>query len=236
MDGHRAATARNPPTESGRVAAARSSSEGGSVEESPDSTGHGCWREPGRGDLPEQGNREQTADGRHRRRRRAQARVKRCGKSAPASGATPAAGNPHPVLLFRRLLDYHPENKTQIAMVKRSKGAPNLKKPVATSSRTRVPVSPESGRLPLASFLVTPITNGQVTTATIARPAHPLTWLNVVHYDIKIKCSGAMLCGPRSGKALNFSVDARDWSDIILTLSDEDDTVSVDVVVHWEVR
>ena len=26
----------------------------------------------------------------------AQARVKRCGKSAPASGATPAAGNPHP--------------------------------------------------------------------------------------------------------------------------------------------
>jgi hypothetical protein len=31
-----------------------------------------------------------------RRRQPAQARVKRCGKSAPASGATPAAGNPHP--------------------------------------------------------------------------------------------------------------------------------------------
>jgi hypothetical protein len=31
-----------------------------------------------------------------RRRYPAQARVKRCGKSAPASGATPAAGNPHP--------------------------------------------------------------------------------------------------------------------------------------------
>jgi hypothetical protein len=30
-----------------------------------------------------------------RQRRPAQARVKRCGKSAPASGATPAAGNPH---------------------------------------------------------------------------------------------------------------------------------------------
>jgi len=35
----------------------------GGVEESPDSTGQGCWREPGRGDLPVQGNREQTADG-----------------------------------------------------------------------------------------------------------------------------------------------------------------------------
>ena len=31
-----------------------------------------------------------------RRRWAAQARVKRCGKSAPASGAIPAAGNPHP--------------------------------------------------------------------------------------------------------------------------------------------
>src|SRR5690554_3869716 len=30
------------------------------------------------------------------RQRRAQARVKGCGKSAPASGAIPAAGNPHP--------------------------------------------------------------------------------------------------------------------------------------------
>jgi hypothetical protein len=69
----------------------------GGVEESPDSTGHGCWREPGRGDLPVQGNREQTADGvPPGNRRLAQARVKRCGKSAPASGATPAAGNPHP--------------------------------------------------------------------------------------------------------------------------------------------
>ncbi len=67
------------------------------VEESPDSTGQGCWREPGRGDLPVQGNREQTADGgAPGDRRPAQARVKRCGKSAPASGATPAAGNPHP--------------------------------------------------------------------------------------------------------------------------------------------
>ncbi len=75
----------------------RSGRSGGRVEESPDSTGHGCWREPGRGDLPVQGNREQTADGGAPGDRwPAQARVKRCGKSAPASGATPAAGNPHP--------------------------------------------------------------------------------------------------------------------------------------------
>jgi len=75
----------------------RSGRSGGRVEESPDSTGRGCWREPGRGDLPVQGNREQTADGgAPGDRRPAQARVKRCGKSAPASGATPAAGNPHP--------------------------------------------------------------------------------------------------------------------------------------------
>jgi hypothetical protein len=75
----------------------RSGRSGGRVEESPDSTGQGCWREPGRGDLPVQGNREQTADGgAPGDRRPAQARVKRCGKSAPASGATPAAGNPHP--------------------------------------------------------------------------------------------------------------------------------------------
>ena len=75
----------------------RSGRSGGRVEESPDSTGQGCWREPGRGDLPVQGNREQTADGGAPGDRwPAQARVKRCGKSAPASGATPAAGNPHP--------------------------------------------------------------------------------------------------------------------------------------------
>jgi hypothetical protein len=53
----------------------------------------GCWCEPGRGDLSVQGNREQTADGPGNR---AQARVKRCGKSAPASGATPAARQPPP--------------------------------------------------------------------------------------------------------------------------------------------
>ena len=75
----------------------RSGRSGDRVEESPDSTGRGCWREPGRGDLPVQGNREQTADGGAPGDRwPAQARVKRCGKSAPASGATPAAGNPHP--------------------------------------------------------------------------------------------------------------------------------------------
>ena len=53
----------------------------------------GCWCEPGRGDLSVQGNREQTADGPGNR---AQARVKRCGKSAPALGATPAARQPPP--------------------------------------------------------------------------------------------------------------------------------------------
>ena len=53
----------------------------------------GCWCEPGRGDLSVQGNREQTADGPGNR---AQARVKRCGKSAPASGATSAARQPPP--------------------------------------------------------------------------------------------------------------------------------------------
>ena len=40
------------------------------------------------------GNRKQTADGR-RLRTDAQARVKRCGKSAPVPGAISAAGNPH---------------------------------------------------------------------------------------------------------------------------------------------
>ena len=53
----------------------------------------GCWCEPGRGDLSVQGNREQTADGPGNR---AQARVKRCGKSAPALGATSAARQPPP--------------------------------------------------------------------------------------------------------------------------------------------
>jgi hypothetical protein len=78
------------------VAASLGSARDG-VEESPDSTGRGCWREPGRGDLPVQGNREQTADGaRSGDRRCAQARVKRCGKSAPASGVTPAARQPPP--------------------------------------------------------------------------------------------------------------------------------------------
>ena len=55
----------------------------------------GCWREPGRSDLTVSGNREQTADG-AAPRSGAQARVKRCGKSAPAPGATPTAWQPPP--------------------------------------------------------------------------------------------------------------------------------------------
>jgi hypothetical protein len=58
------------------------------VEESRDSNGHGAGEMLGRGDLTEQCNREQTADGRDLPD---QARVKRCGKSAPAHGVTRAA-------------------------------------------------------------------------------------------------------------------------------------------------
>ena len=65
----------------------------------------GCWREPGRGDLTDKCNREQTADGPGDR---SQVRVKRCGKSAPAAtvtssarqtppGARPSRGHGRPV-------------------------------------------------------------------------------------------------------------------------------------------
>jgi hypothetical protein len=53
----------------------------------------GCWREPGRSDLTDRATESRppmAGPG------SAQARVKRCGKSAPSPGATSADGNPHP--------------------------------------------------------------------------------------------------------------------------------------------
>ena len=52
----------------------------------------GCWREPGGGDLTTKCNRERPPmDGQP-----SQVRVKRCGKSAPACGATRGSGKLHP--------------------------------------------------------------------------------------------------------------------------------------------
>jgi hypothetical protein len=109
------------------------------VEEGRGSTGQGCWREPGRGDLSVQGNREQTADGPSDR---AQARVKRCGKSAPASGATPAARQPPPGARSNR----GRAGPATSPQVDRTDGWSPIRRP----ARAPVDRTPPTGRLTIA--------------------------------------------------------------------------------------
>ena len=119
------------------------------AEESRDSNGHGAGEMPGRGDLTEQCNREQTADGRGDPD---QARVKRCGKSAPAFGATRTARQTPPGARSSRRhgRPVRPATQRGNLRVDRTDGWP----PAARKGGHRIPLT---GRL-----TVTSVSSGRV--------------------------------------------------------------------------